>query len=255
MPVHPTAPATFLHLKRIYFGHQSVGANILAGIAELPASGPTLLLKVVEHSGPASFAEPALVHARIGQNYDPYSKIHAFSQALRGGVGDWADIALFKFCYVDITAVTDIDALFVAYRNAVAELSAAHPHTLIAHVTVPVTTMPRLWRRIVGTLLRRHNRTARDNLARADFNRQLRSHFSGKAPLFDLAAVESQYPSGRTSRFTLDGREYEALVPSYSNDGRHLSERGRRVIAAAFLDFLAKCTTVASSCPPRTAGS
>ena len=55
----------------------------------------------------------------------------------------------------------------------------------------------------------------------------------------DLAGVESTHPDGTRESFTSRGKDYFALVPSYSHDGRHLNEPGRRAVAEALLVFLA----------------
>lgn len=229
-----------LRQHRILFGHQSVGANMVAGIEDLLDGDPERRLKISESDQTEAFREPGMVHLRIGRNHEPESKLAAFAELLRHGIGRDADLALFKFCYVDVTANTDAEQLFDRYRDTMTELAAACPGTRIAHVTIPVTTMPGMLHRMAGTLLRRHNRAAHDNLARAEFNRKLRATYGGIDPIFDLATVEATAPSGRINRFSLRGRNFEALYPPYSSDGRHLSESGRQVVAAAFLKFLAQ---------------
>lgn len=226
--------------KRIYFGHQSVGANILDGVHDLCRADPAHRLNIVESCDPGAYSGPVLGHSRLGRNHEPRSKIDAFSAVLDAGLGNKVDVALFKFCYVDVTEDSDPASLFGYYQSVMAQLTAAYPHTLLVHVTVPVTTMPGVLSRIVGGLLRRHNRAAHDNLARAEYNRMLTQTYAGKEPVFDLAGIESTTPSGRVNRFSLGGQEFRALVPGYSSDGRHLSGPGRRVVATAFLQYLAR---------------
>lgn len=238
-PATDAASSALAH-KRIYFGHQSVGANILDGVQDLCRADPSLRLKLVESSDPAAYTTPVLGHSRLGRNHDPRSKIDAFAEILGAGLGARLDIALFKFCYVDVNEDSDNSTLFEYYRKVMAQLAVACPHTLLVHVTVPVTTVPGLLPRLVGRLLRRHNRAAHDNLARAHYNRLLTQTYAGKEPLFDLAAVESTTPAGRVHRFSLRGNEFRALVPSYSSDGRHLSGLGRRVVANALIQYLAR---------------
>jgi hypothetical protein len=228
-----------LHHKRIYFGHQSVGANIIDGVHDLCRADPAHRLNIVESCDPDAFTGPVLGHSRLGRNHEPRSKIDAFSEVLNAGLGNKVDVALFKFCYVDVNEDSDVASLFRYYRSVMAQLAVACPHTLLVHVTVPVTTLPGVLPRIVGRLLRRHNRTAHDNFARTEYNRMLTETYAGKEPVFDLAGIESTAPSGRVIRFSLRGRELRALVPSYSSDGRHLSGLGRRVVATAFLQYLA----------------
>ena len=233
-------PATLLSLqhKRIYFGHQSVGANILDGVRDLCAS-TGLKLNLVDSTHTKDYTAPVLGHSRIGRNHEPRSKIDAFSDILGAGLGNKIDIALFKFCYVDVTADSDVTGLFDYYQRVMAQLAAAYPRTLLVHVSLPLTVMPNLLRRMLGGLRKRHNRAAHDNLARAQYNQLLTQTYAGKAPVFDLATIESTTAAGRALRYRLHGREFRTLVPAYSSDGRHLSETGRRVVAMEFLKFLA----------------
>ena len=234
------AAFSVLQHKRIYFGHQSVGANIIEGVRDLGR------LNIVESCRPEAFTIPALGHSTIGRNHEPRTKIDAFAEIL-GGLGNKLDMAFLKFCYVDVTEASDHAGLFDYYRQVLAQLAAAYPRTRFIHLTLPVTVMPGLLRRLVGGLRRRHNRAAYDNLARAEYNRLLAQAYAGREPLFDLAAVESTTASGHRLRYRLQGREFHTLVPDYSSDGRHLSETGRRVVAAELLGFLARNATVAGT--------
>jgi hypothetical protein len=249
-----TAAFSVLQHKRIYFGHQSVGTNIIQGMHDLCRANPALRLNIVESSHPDVFAAPVFGHSRIGRNHEPRTKIDAFSDILGAGLGNKVDIAFFKFCYVDVTEGSDVAGLFDYYRSVMTQLGAACPRTRLAHVTVPVTVMPGLLRRVVGRLRRRHNRAAHDNLARAEYNRLLMQTYAAKAPVFDLAGFESTTASGRTLRHSLHGREFRTLVPAYSSDGRHLSETGQRFVASEFLRFLAT-TAMSQPTPVAHAGT
>lgn len=240
LPAIDAASLALLHTKRIYFGHQSVGANIVDGINALCRSHAALRLHVIESCDPKVYTGPVLGHSRIGRNHDPRSKIDAFSEVLGAGLGATLDIAFFKFCYVDVNQTSDNATLFGYYRSVMAQLATAYPHIRFVHVTVPLTTVPGILSRIAGGLLRRHNRAAHDNLARAEYNRLLLQTYSGKEPVFDLASVEATAASGRVHRYSLGGHEFQALVPRYSSDGRHLSEFGRRVVAGALIQNLAQ---------------
>jgi len=196
-------------------------------------------LTIVDSSQTEALALPAFAHSTIGRNQDPHGKIEAFADIVNHRLGNKADIVFMKFCYVDVVNETDSTGLFNYYRRIMSELASAYPNTRIMHVTVPVTVMPSLLRRAIGTLRGKHNRAAYDNLARTDYNRLLRETYVGKEPVFDLAAFESTTTAGRALRHSLEGRELQTLVPGYSSDGRHLSEKGRRVVAAALLKSLA----------------
>jgi hypothetical protein len=245
-PEIDAAAFSVLQHKRIYFGHQSVGTNIIEGLRDLCRAEPALRLNIVESSHPDAFAAPVFGHSQIGRNHEPRTKIDAFAEILGAGLGNQVDIAFFKFCYVDVTEGSDVAGLFDYYRSVMKQLGVAYPHTRLAHVTVPVTVMPGLLRRVVGGLRRRHNRAAHDNLARAEYNQLLMQTYTAQAPVFDLAGFESTTASGRALRHSMHGREFRTLVPAYSSDGRHLSETGRHIVASEFLRFLA---TAAKSQP------
>lgn len=246
-----TVTLSLLQHKRIYFGHQSVGANIIEGIRGLYHSNQ-LGLNIVESSQPQAYTAPVFGHSRIGRNQEPRSKIDAFAEILNAGLGKKVDMALLKFCYVDVTDGSDVAGLFDYYHNVMTQLTSAYPHTRFIHVTIPITVMPSLLRRIIGGLRRRRNRGAYDNLARADYNRRLIQTYAGRQPIFDLATAESTTDSGQTLRHSLHGREFYTLVPAYSSDGRHLSEIGRRVVAYEFLKCLATVGNEASTPMART---
>src|SRR2546427_3652753 len=64
---------------KVFFGHKSVGDNILQGVRDLEADHATLSLKVVSSNEPASVKGPALVEASLGENRNPESKNKAFA--------------------------------------------------------------------------------------------------------------------------------------------------------------------------------
>jgi hypothetical protein len=109
--------------RQIFFGHQSVGVNLLEGLAQLAA------------------AERVPVHvadAFIAENGDPLRKLQSFEQAM-GQQPKPVEVALMKFCYVDFTAETDASALFARYRATLDRLRAKYPGTIFVHVTAPLT--------------------------------------------------------------------------------------------------------------------
>lgn len=65
---------TALNEKTIFFGHQSVGFNIVDGIQDILMNHPGLKLNVREEDSLSNlaFGEPALFHARIGENGEPF---------------------------------------------------------------------------------------------------------------------------------------------------------------------------------------
>ena len=73
--------------KKIFFGHQSVGDNIIDGIRDLMKEHPQIKLNIVETADKSDFNEGLFAHIRLGKNREPESKIHAFAQLMEGGIG------------------------------------------------------------------------------------------------------------------------------------------------------------------------
>jgi hypothetical protein len=233
------ASLRLLNGQRIFFGHQSVGQNILDGIGDVSRSAGTALT-IKEISETTGIVSPVFAHARIGANQNPNSKIDAFAAVLRGGIAEQLDVAFMKLCYVDVKAGTDIEAVLAHYRHVHTQLAAEFPNVLFVHFTVPITVMPSWPQRALRTLLAKpRTKAIDDNLARAEYNRRMRDLLGPDAAIFDLAAVESTTPSGRANVFRWQGREFRALLARYSDDGRHLGPLGRRVVASALVEFIA----------------
>jgi hypothetical protein len=235
----PDSAWAALAAKRIYFGHQSVGANVMAGVAELAAAEPRLGLRVVTDAA-ALDASGAFLHGPVGRNGDPGGKTDDFAARLDGPLAGKVDIAFHKYCYVDVTAASDVEALFARYRAAMARLAAAHPNVVFVHVTAPLVTVPGGPAAALKRLLGRASGRADDDLARERYNRLMREAYAGREPLFDLAAVESTRPDGSRETVAAGGGRAYALVPAYASDGSHLNEAGRRRVAGELLVFLAR---------------
>ena len=178
-----------LSKKRIYFGHQSVGNNILDGVRDLMQSEGGADLKIRETSDPAAFSEPIFAHSPIGKNTDPLSKIDHFRKIMESGVGDKADIVFFKLCYVDIHGGTDVQALIRAYDEMMQGLQTRFPKLAIASFTAPLTAIPAGFKESFKKLLGMGGGEKAANVKREVFNAHLREKY-GKL-VFDLAALES----------------------------------------------------------------
>ena len=246
---------------RIFFGHQSVGANILEGLRTLTARTPDALTisELRETAGtnaaspPASATEqitrdaprpaPLLLHARVGRNEAPSSKCEAFSQILDEGRAGRVDLAVLKFCYVDIGAATDVEALAASYTGCLDALGHRHPDTTFVPVTAPLRQTPGgpgVWAR---EFLGRTNHTKAANARRHAYNVQLRRQYAGR-PLFDLAASQCTGPDGGRETFSFGGEELESLRAGYTNDGGHLNAAGQAVAAAEFVRSLAMAARI-----------
>lgn len=226
--------------KRIYFGHQSVGFNILDGISDIVKDHPGSGLSLVKTSDPLVFKTPVFAHFTVGTNEDPSSKIEDFAHSMDKGIGGNAEIAFFKFCYVDVNRTTNIDKMFVAYKTTMERLKNKYPKTRFVHVTAPLTVSKFSARSLIKKVLG----TEDNNIRKNTFNQMLVQEYMGKDPIFDLAAIESTYPDGSRSVFTAGGKTYYSLAPEYTDDDGHLNERGRRIVAAELLKFLSQIGTV-----------
>lgn len=217
-----------LAARRVFFGHQSVGRNIIDGLVELNASAGRAPFRVVETREAAAIVGPGLYHAAIGRNKDPMGKLGDFEALLRGGIGASVDVAILKFCYVDIDRNTDVEALYAAYRGTMDRLSADFHHLVLLRCSVPLTAEEGGLRGIAARFLRRGSFA--DNERREAFNRLLRADCSGKRPLFDLALAEASADSAPL--LAAGGKPHHSLRLEYSLDGGHLNAAGARRAAA-----------------------
>ncbi|MBU8899955.1 hypothetical protein KRR26_30545 [Corallococcus sp. M34] len=237
----PDTPAGLekLSRRRIFFGHQSVGANLLEGMGRLMSrGGPAPQVREVREPT-AAVAPGTLAHAMLGHNEQPESKLADFERYMDGGMAAQTDVALLKFCYIDFNVHTDARALFARYRATLDGLKARHPQVTFVHVTVPLTTVQSGAKAWLKELMGRSVWGVGENVTREAFNALMRQTYAGKEPLFDLATLESTRPDGTPETYTLNGRAYPAMVAAYSNDGGHLNEVGQARLATAFIDFLA----------------
>jgi len=224
--------------RTIFFGHQSVGNNILDGIRDLRDSHGFLNLHINESKTAGQVNSAMLVHAPVGRNREPLSKIAEFREIMENGLGEKVDIAFLKFCYVDITRDTDPNTVLDAYCNAIEALKTRFPDVRFMYITVPLCAPPRTAKGILKMNVKRvfgRSTVLDDNLVRARYNALLRERFSGKEPLFDLAGYEALGPDGLRHFGLWKGQQIPILVELYTNDGGHLNEMGRQHIAEQLL--------------------
>ena len=113
--------------KKIFFGHQSVGFNIIDGIKDLMKENIQIKLNIVETTALSDSNNKLFAHSTIGKNHDPKSKIKDFEKLMEKGGGDVVNIAFFKFCFVDIGAETNVASLFTMYTNSLGQLKKKYP--------------------------------------------------------------------------------------------------------------------------------
>jgi len=146
-------------------------------------------------------------------------------------------------CYVDLTVGTNVQNLFDKYKITISRLKKLYPETTFVHVTVPLTsenTGIKQWLKKGKDLVKKIiGRPVYNNINRSEFNEMLRKEYEGKAPIFDLAKVESTDPNGRRIAIQKHGKTFYAMVPDYTYDGGHLNETGRKKAAEQLLILLA----------------
>lgn len=227
-----------LSTKKIFFGHQSVGRNIMEGVRETLSQHPEIGARLVTTSDLQSVSGPAFIDADVGRNGDPLSKTREFAAAVERGLVDQGAIALHKYCYVDVNEKTDIAGLFAAYREEMARVRARHPQLTIVHVTMPLRVEPKrtLKDRVKMVLGREVDFDG--NPKRNEFNRLLLAEYGGKEPVFDLAALESTRSDGSRVARVEKGDTVYSLASEWTYDGGHLNETGRKRVAVELLNFL-----------------
>jgi hypothetical protein len=223
--------------QRIFFGHQSVGRNIVDGMVDLLEAHRELPLMVAESRNFGT--RPAFYHATVGRNQFPQEKITQFVEVVDRSIGDGSGIAMLKFCYVDVEPATDARALFARYREQVDALKARHPKLTIVHFTMPLAKSES-WKGVWRRRLTRQTLERDRNVVRNQYNRLVREAYGGREPVFDLAEIESTQPDGSRLFFLRGADTVYTMVPWYASDAGHLNVAAQRMVAERLLVFLAK---------------
>ena len=228
--------------KKIFFGHQSVGYNIIDGITDIIKERDYIKLNIIEAREPSAFNQPVLAHSQVGMNTKPFSKIERFVEIMDAGVGSKVDIAFFKFCYVDIMRDSDPQEIFDGYSSALEELKVRYPNTKFLHVTVPIRSVPKgakkYLKQMVKLLIGKPG-FFEDNMIRLNYNDLLNNAYSKTGLFFNLAHIESVNSSG-FGCYALKGAEkVSVMAPEFTEDGGHLNSLGRRNAAEQLLIILA----------------
>jgi hypothetical protein len=236
----PEATWQKLSQKKIYFGHQSVGNNIIAGLHDVIKENPKIKLNIVEINSASDLSAPMFGHSKIGENLNPASKLEGFVRTMKNGLGNKADIAFFKFCYVDVSGDTDVETLFNKYKGIMSDLEKQYLRTKFLHVTIPLTTVQegfKVWiKQIIGKPI---PYGYADNMKREEYNQLVHREYAGKQAIFDLAKIESTLPDGNRADFIWDTRTYFRMAPEFTYDEGHLNEKGRKIAAEQLLVLLA----------------
>jgi hypothetical protein len=213
-----------LQASRVWFGHHSVGRNILDGLQALSKEAG---VAVEIGEGP------------VGQNTRPLEKFEDFARRAERDPGDGVQLMVMKLCYVDFDPSTDVDELIRAYAASVERVKKARPGIRIVHVTPPLCARPGDVKSKLNRMLGRQVWEDDSNAKRSEFAKKLVAKFPGE-PVFDLSRIESTRPDGTTESHDVGGRPVPMLWPGFTTDGGHLNELGSKVAAKAFAETLAR---------------
>jgi hypothetical protein len=227
--------------KRIFFAHMSVGYDLLSGIKDLQQERPELKFSIVESGESLVMEKPVLAHAKLGHNGAPLRKFESFRRLMEGFKDGPPDIAFMKLCYVDIRSDTPVEKVFASYKSMMDGLAIKYPRTRFAHLTVPLCSPTRTWKDSLKAPIKRllgKPDVITDNLRRDEFNHLLKKAFTSTSTVIDIAGAESTGPMG-SATVVRGGRPVPYLLESYTTDGGHLNDTGRRHVAESLLATLA----------------
>ncbi len=204
------APADLeaLRTKKVFFGHQSVGQNLVDG-----ARAIGFPFSRVEDG--AAFSTASWGDAKIDKNGDPQRKVTSFRMLVgEKGIGAKVDVAAMKLCWIDFESGTDLPALLGKYDEAVQALRAANPKLQILHITPPLTTSdPSL------------------NERRWKFGRAMIDKYRTDGLVLDLAEIIATTDDGGLC----EKRGAPRLCDGWSSDEGHLNDAGSQRAAKAFV--------------------
>jgi hypothetical protein len=230
--------------KNIYFGHKSVGENIISGLHQILDKYGQDEYSIKSLNDSQNFERINFLHSDIGNNGEPKGKFAEFSKIVNGLVSKKLEIAMMKLCFVDITEKTNINDIFASYVEMIDSLKRKHPDLVIIHFTVPLKSNPSLINNIKNIIKGRTSNDVKDNLTRNKYNELLYSKYS-KQDIFDIAKIESMHPDGKRESLVINGQICYCLVDDYTNDGGHLNELGQNIVASGLISKL--CEVINSS--------
>ena len=229
-----TAIQGFTMDKKVFFGHQSVGQNILEGIDLLTTEIPVSRVDTRKTTDLNIFEKPGITHAQIGENGEPLSKYEEFKTLLDSGIGDRVDIAGMKLCYLDISGKTDVQDLFDKYKATVNHIKNRHTKLKIIHIATPLTVKSNPVKDLVKKIIGKENIWGEANRNRVRYNDLLRAEYKHDT-VFNLDMIEAagdDSPPYKTidNNYSLDQR--------FASDWGHLNDLGKKTVAGKFLKFL-----------------
>ncbi len=223
---------------RIFFAHQSVGYNIIDGIKDVMEKYPKINLNIVESLDMNEICDGGIAHYQINGN-----KTNNFEKFVEDYLIDKVDIAFFKYCFVDVLEKTDTQKIYDEYVKTMSNLEKQYKDIIFLHFTVPLTFHQTGFQNIIAkakgfikkVLGKFDMNIFFDNKKRNELNNLLRLKFGNNNNFFDIAEIESTRPNGERETFDSGGRLYFAMAKEYTEDGGHLNELGRIIVAEKLL--------------------
>ena len=211
----------------------------MKGLSEVLETHPEIRLTVVESKELGPRGVPGFYHARVGKNGHPDQKTDEFVRIASRELAVPRSIGMVKMCYVDVTEDSDPRVLLDDYQRKIAALRAKNPGLTVVHFTMPLVTGEstlHYWK----LKLRRYSTERDRNIIRNRYNELLRQAYGGREPIFDIAEIESTHADGSRSFLKRLGKVVYVMSREYTDDGGHLNEAARRLVAEQLLVFLAK---------------
>lgn len=224
--------------KRVFFAHQSVGADLIKTINKMFTIANLSPPKIQEIDLESDIPDQGILHMIIGENRRPLSKIQEFEKTLNSNKLPTPDIAALKLCYVDILGQETPEEIFTAYDEMTSRIKRNHPSLILIHFTMPLmakqTILEKLRSLITGSPLTRNS----ENILRCRFNQLINNRYQNNEIVFDIAKLESTSPKKTTCTFKSQRIAYSCLCRIYTTDGGHLNTMGNLKIAKSFLTLI-----------------
>lgn len=220
--------------KRVFFGHQSVGNNIISGLDSLIIRNSELsFIKIVDYDkfmdlNVTDDTTFYLIHAPVGKNGNPGSKLQDFEIKLESI--QHINAAFLKFCFVDVTEETDVKLLYNNYIESISLLQSKYKNIDFAYFTIPLITKRNIFIRVLKKIYTLVTRNPDNSIKRNEFNSLLRN--TNNIKLFDIAYLESSADDNSVKK------NNEFLLKRYASDPGHLNEIGSEKVANHLLVFL-----------------
>lgn len=223
--------------KKIYFGHQSVGRNLLDGVQDVISQSKGIKLRIVETQTMPSDGG-VIAHSLIGENTKPVSKIKDFVSVIDSSKENAPEVVALKFCYVDAHDQVNVKDLFATYKEEMEKMKSRHDNVQIVHFTMPLVAQELTWKIRLKLMAGKEPWELKDSIKRNQYNQLLLKNYTGKELIFDIARFEATAPDGSVATYSYKGEEFLLMQKQYTDDGGHLNITGRKFIAEQFLLFL-----------------